>query len=210
MAAEEVNDRRDAFLLEMYRQMSTHLNRHILLSWQSVGVVAGALVVFILSDEVEARSDARLDFVVGVVALLCAWCIAHVFDANNWFERNLHIITNIERQFLNAADSREIHYFFTSHRGERSKRRWLIEHLRIQMLMAAVLWTLLLAFHFYQRVYPGLGLSLDHFEWNRSLPYIVSLVTALYCVAIARDRKNDYEKLAKESPGKPLDGRRYP
>jgi len=97
MAAEQPKDRRDDFLLEMYRQTSSHLNRHILLSWQSVGVVAGALAVFILGDKLELKPDARLDFVIGVVAVLCAWSIAHVFDANNWFERNLHIITNIWR-----------------------------------------------------------------------------------------------------------------
>jgi len=90
-----MTDRRDQFLIEMYRQVSGHLNRHILVTWQSIGVVAGALAVFVLGDKLDLKTDARFDFVIGVVILLCAWSCAHITDASNWFDRNLHIITNI-------------------------------------------------------------------------------------------------------------------
>lgn len=201
--ATEPADRRDGFLLEMYRQTSSHLNRHILLSWQSIGVVGGALAVFVLGDKLSASADVRLDFAIAIVILLCAWSVSHVFDANNWFERNLHIITNIERQFLKPSDSEEIHYFFATHRRARSKKN-LIEHLQIQMAMAIGLWIILIGYHFHQRILPGLGSTLVHFEFVRSIPYVMSLVCVGYCYLVARDRKRDYKKLLEKSPGKDI------
>jgi hypothetical protein len=195
---------RSEFLLEMYRQTSSHLNRHILLSWQSIGVVGGALAVFVLGDKNEMMADARLDFAVAIVTLLCGWSIAHVYDANNWFERNLHIITNIERQFLTHQDAKDIHPYFLSHRGERSKKR-LVGHLRIQLAMAISLSIILLLYHFYQRIYPGLGLTLEHLQPVRGTPYVVGAICVWYCFHIAKDRKADYQRLLRASPGKIVD-----
>jgi hypothetical protein len=194
-------DRRDNFLVEMYRQMSVHLNRHILLSWQPIGVVAGALAVFVLGDKLDSSAGARLDFAITIVVLLCAWSIAHVHDANNWFKRNLHIITNIERQFLRQSDRREIHFFFAKHRDERSSKKRLVAHFRIQWAMVAFLWIILIGYHFYQRVLPDFGSTLDHFEFVRSIPYLVSVICVVCCYWFARSRAEDYADLEKESPG---------
>jgi hypothetical protein len=203
---------RDDFLLEMYRQTSNHLNRHIVVLWQSVGVVAGALTVFVLGDKLGLKSDARLDFVVSIVVLLCAWLCAHVLDANNWFERNLHIITNIERQFLQATDSRDIHYYFTSHRLQRQdeirdrglRLPKMIAHFQIQLLLGIGIWVLVLSYHFYQRVYPGIHLSLRDLDPARAIPYFVAALCGAYCVWFASDRNKDYDKLLHRSPGKPV------
>jgi len=196
----------------MYRQVSSHLNRHILVTWQSIGVVAGALAVFVLGDKLDMKADARLDFVIALVILLCAWSCAHIYDASNWFDRNLHIITNIERQFLRSADSRDIHYYFTLHRGERDEggeersSPSMITHFEIQLLMAVVLWLLLLLYHFYLRVYPGLHLSFDHLDPIRGIPYAMTLLCVWYCIHIARDRKKDYRDLHEKSPGAAVHG----
>ena len=40
------DEKRAEFLLEVYRQTSAHLGRHILGVWQCVGVVGAALIVF--------------------------------------------------------------------------------------------------------------------------------------------------------------------
>jgi hypothetical protein len=156
------------------------------------------LAVFVLGDKLGLKLDARLDFAIAVVVLLCAWSICHVFDANNWFERNLHIITNIERQFLNVEDLATIHFYFDKHRRERSTH-WLITHLKIQVLMTAGLWILLIAYHVYERV-----LSMPKIEWATTVPYVVSAICAVYCYYFAKDRKVDYEALLKRSPGKAI------
>jgi hypothetical protein len=184
----------------MYRQTSSHLNRHILLSWQSIGVVGGALVVFVLGDKLDLRADARLDFAIAVVVLLCAWSLAHVYDANNWFERNLHIITNIERQFLLPSDLRDVHFYFEHHRRERSES-WLIQHLKIQRSMTIGLWAMLIVFHAYVRF-----VIAPKVEWIAFTPYAVTAICIALCYRFAKDRRRDYEHLLKRSPGARIAG----
>jgi hypothetical protein len=200
MMTEDNSDRRDRFLIEMYKECSGHLNRHILISWQSVGVLAGALAVFVIGDKLDAKTDARIDYVIAIVVLLCGWLYAHLHDANNWFNRNMHLITNIERQFLRPTDVSEIHFYFKFHRPPK-----LIMHFRIQWSMAVALWLLVLMHHFHQRIYPGFQLSWAHFEWWRSIPYVMTLLCLMYCAHVARNRKLDYEELVAKSPGKAVE-----
>jgi len=192
-----MDERRDEFLLEIYRQASSHLNRHILVTWQSIGVVAAALAVFVFGGKQDAPPSAHIDFIVSAFVVLCAWAIAHLYDAGNWFERNLHIITNVERQFLTRKDASEIHFYFLSHRQPK-----LIAHLRIQLAMVETLWAVVLLYHLYARVYPVLRNFSVCPEWVVALPYLTSVAGWLYCRHVERDRRLDYEKLRSESPGR--------
>jgi hypothetical protein len=192
---------RESFLLEMYRQTSSHLNRHILLSWQSIGVVGGALAVFVLGDKSTDLASGKFDFAIAVAILLSAWSVAHVFDANNWFDRNIHIITNIERQFMHRSDLEEIHFYFEAHRKDRSKKA-LIGHLMIQLRMAIGVWLLLLIYHSYARFGESGNPAPTAFHWTKMIPLAVTIVAALLCRSVYKDRKSDYEMLRFRSPGK--------
>lgn len=194
-------ERRFHFLLEMYKETSAHLNRHILVTWQSIGVVVGALAVFGLGDKFGVGNDARLDFVTAVVTVVCAWAIAHVYDANNWFDRNLHIISNIERQFLKQEDLKNIHPYFLSHRREVSSKELLL-HFQIQALMPFALWLLIMAYHFWKRVWPGFQSPITNLELVRAMPYMVAAASVAYCLYVILDTRKGYKALAEKSPGK--------
>lgn len=84
--------RRD-FLLAMYGQLMNDINRHIVVVWQSVGVLFGAFAVFALVE----KQIVSLDIATSLIVILCTWVIAHVYDAGYWYNRNLVIIANIER-----------------------------------------------------------------------------------------------------------------
>ena len=122
---------REDLLLKMYDQMFNDINRHIMVVWQSVGVLVGAFAVFALVE----KNVVPLDFAVCIVLLLALWLMAHLFDAAYWYNRNLVIIANIERQFLRKEDLKEIHYYFGSHRPKNK----MIYHLRIQMTLGIAL-----------------------------------------------------------------------
>lgn len=201
--SDDSHEHRSEFLLEMYKQTSSHLNRHILITWQSVGVIAGTLAVFGVADRSNVTGDTRLDFVTGIVTVLCAWAIAHIFDASNWFNRNLHIITNIERQFLFPTDAEDIHFYFVGHRKNRSEKV-LVRHFEIHAAMVVALWLLIIGFHFYTRVLPGLGLSLENFSFTRAIPYIVTLIAFKYCAHVISKSRADDEELHRKSPGKTI------
>jgi len=191
-----MSDRRDTFLIEVYKQMFNDINRHILVVWQSVGVLVGAFAVLSLVE----KKVISLDVASSIIVLLCAWLFAHVFDASYWYNRNLVIIANIERQFLLQKDLGEIHYYFGKHRRD-NKMIW---HLRIQCALGTGLALIILAVHFYYQVIPGLNLAMSQFDPIRALPYLVAIVSVIYCASVKRNRDASYAEFLTNSPGIPV------
>src|SRR3546814_12158683 len=86
-----------------------------------------------------------LDVAASLIILLCAWLYAHMLDAAYWYNRNLVIIANIERQFLLNSDLQDIQYYFGAHR---SKKNRMISHLKIQSALGVAVGGLVIFFHF--------------------------------------------------------------
>lgn len=188
-----MGDRRDDFLTEVYKQMFSDINRHIMVVWQSVGVLVGAFAIFALVE----KEVMPLDMATTVIVLLCAWLYAHLLDASYWYNRNLVIIANIERQFLTSTDLKDIHYYFGKHRPDNK----MITHLRIQLALGIGLSIVVLLFHFFDRVLPGLSLDFSHFDVSRTLPYVIAIAAILYCRNLRKDRDLSYAEFIQNSPG---------
>lgn len=194
---DEQRQQRKAFLIEMYKQLFANINRHILVVWQGVAVLAGAVALFALVEKAFLSFDLACSFFV----LLLGWFVAHVLDASTWFNRNLAIMTNVERDFLRDEDLTLIHYYF----GRPRPHNRMISHFSIQVAFALALALLVLGTHFAYRVIPGFALPLAKFDLMRALPYGVSLVTCLYLLAFWRKTKLNYSELLKNSPGRAVD-----
>ncbi|WP_445621515.1 hypothetical protein ACUN8C_06980 [Kushneria sp. Sum13] len=188
---------REEFLLKMYDQMFNDINRHIMVVWQSVGVLVGAFAIFALVE----KKVISLDIAASIILLLSAWLVAHLFDAAYWYNRNLAIIANIERQFLMKSDLKDIHYYFGSHR----QKNKMIEHLRIQLALGSALAGIVLIYHFFDRVVPGLSSSISNFEPARSLPYIVIVAAVVYLRALKVATAEKYQEFIENSPGVDVD-----
>lgn len=188
---------RENLLLKMYDQMFNDINRHILVVWQCVGVLIGALAVFALVE----KNVIPLDFAVCIVLLLALWLMAHLFDAAYWYNRNLVIIANIEREFLLKEDLKNIHYYFGAHRPENK----MIYHLRTQMTLGITLAFIVLSYHFYTRVVPGFDSPLSSISWTRCLPYLLTSCATIYLLKLKSDYKEKYAEFLRESPGKNID-----
>lgn len=191
-SAERCADRRSEFLLETYRQTSTHLGRHVVGVWQCVGVVGAALVVF-----AQEKDKPLNDYSCALVILLCGWLAATTLDASHWFNRNLAIITNIERLFLSKGDLAAVHFFFGRHRTPGS----LAQHFGIQLWLCAAVAILIAAYHFAERVYPGLSAPWSKFEPSRALPYAISLLVLVVLAALQRHYVKKEVDFQKQSPG---------
>jgi hypothetical protein len=168
-----MSDDRKEFLGKMYDQMFNDIDTHILVVWQSVGVVIGAFAVFALVE----KNIIPIDFACSLMILLSAWLIANLYDASYWYNRNLAIIANIERQFLKSADLKEIHYYFGQHR----KKSAMFTHLKIQYALGLGIAVLFVCYHFVLRVLPGIHEPIRNFEFTRSLPYLVGGAAAVFC-----------------------------
>lgn len=189
-------DDRKTFLLEMYRQMFSDINRHMTVVWQSVSVVVGAFAIFALVE----KQILPVDVAVSLMVMLCAWLYAHMLDAAYWYNRNLVVIANIERIFLRSSDAKDVQYYFTAHRSSKNK---MITQLRIQSFLGIGIGIIVLIFHLSQRVWVGLGSDLQHFELSRALPYLTAVGALWYCSWLSGDRRAAYQTFLRNSPGIP-------
>lgn len=191
-------DDRKTFLMEMYRQMFADINRQMTVVWQAVSVVVGAFALLALVE----KDIVPLDIAVSLIVILCAWMYAHMLDGGYWYNRNLVIIANIERQFLLPSDLHDIQFYFGKHR---SKANRMISYFKIQAGLALAISALVLVFHFFVQVVPGFGLSLSDFHPTRALPYLTAIASITTCFFFARDRQESYENFRENSPGIEVD-----
>jgi len=190
------NENRSTFLIAMYNQMMNDINRHIVVVWQSVGVLFAAIAGLSLVE----KQIVPIDVGIALIIVVCAWVIAHVYDASYWYNRNLVIIANIERQFLRQSDLHDIHYYF----GEHRRAGAMITHLRIQLWLAVGVGTLVLLYHFIATVLPTLS-STAPIRWLATLPYLGAVIVAFAWLRSWWRAKTRYETFLKNSPGKQID-----
>lgn len=187
-------DRRE-FLKQMYGEMWNNINRHLTVTWQAVAVLAGGFALFFGLAEHEAIP---VDGAAALMLLLVAWQLCHVYDANTWFNRNLGIISNIERQFLTRSDAKEIEFYFTEpHR----KPGNLLGHLLVQRDFGIGVAVLILLIHFTTRVLPGIHSPWSNFDPIRGVPYLTALA-CLWWVRKSRARQIERQReFVTRSPG---------
>jgi hypothetical protein len=185
--------KRPEFLIEIYKQMMNDINRHILVVWQSIGVVIGSFAILGLVE----KKVLSLDLAASLGVLICSWGLGLVIDSSYWYNRNLCIIANIERLFLKQDDLRNVHYYFAKHRP---KNR-MTTTLKIQFWLSTAIALLMLLYHLATQVLPGLGLPLSSFDPPRALPYVIAVATTILLSMLRKRRDADYQEFLRNSPG---------
>ncbi len=188
---------RHDFLIAEYNQLMNDINRHILVIWQSLTALVGSFTIYALVE----KNVISIDIAASLGVLIAVWTLCHIFDASYWYNRNLVMIANIERQFLVTSDLKDIHYYFGKHRP---KNR-MITHLKIQIGLALGVVIVVICFHFSERVYPGFSAPLANFEFMRLLPYLLLGLGTWFILWIHSQRREDYEEFLRNSPGKAID-----
>lgn len=184
---------REELLLKMYDQMFNDINRHIMVVWQCVGVLIGAFAIFALVE----KKVVSLDIAASIVLLLCFWLMCHLLDAAYWYNRNLVIIANIERQFLLQTDLKDIHYYFGKHRPNNV----MIEHLKIQFCLGVGLAVIVMGYHLFERVAPGINQPMTNFEPIRAMPYLLIFFAIIYVWRLTIKLNAKYKEFMTNSPG---------
>jgi hypothetical protein len=190
-------DRRADLLLKMYDQMFNDINRHILTVWQTIGTLAGAVALLGLVE----KQIVSMDMAVSLIVVVSTWSMSHAYDSAYWYNRNLIIIANIERQFLKASDLRDIHYYFSAHR----KTNTMLTHLRIQYVFAVAIAGIGVLYHFLVQVVPGFGAPFSQFQSERLLPYVAAAAAIGWLRWLRTKRTKSYEEMLENSPGISID-----
>lgn len=188
-------DRRDEFLINMYEQIMIDINRHITVVWQSVATLAGSVAIFsLVKDQVVS-----IDVATSLIVLVCFWFLSHVYDASAWYNRNLVIVANIEKEFLLVSDLKNIHHYFGKHR----KKGKMISHLKYQLYFGWCVLILFLFFHTYQNSSKFSNPST--FEIINFLPVFISFLGVFFIRRVKCKDERDYEAFVENSPGKDID-----
>jgi hypothetical protein len=196
LSPEETSSRKE-FLINMYNQMFADINRQLGVTWQSASVLVSTFAVFALLE----KKIISIDIATSIVILVSTWSVAHLFDTGYWYNRNLCIIANIERQFLVTDDLKDIQYYFGSHR----KNNKMITHLTIHRFFSYSLIIMILIYHFSVQVVPGLDQPIGNFELQRSMPYILLIGLIFYIKHLSKLYRDKYNEFIKESPGIAVD-----
>lgn len=189
-------DRSD-FLLRMYEQMFRDIAQAYTVVWQSAATVFASFAAIALA----ANGILPFDLAVAVVLLVLVWFGLNVIECAYWYNRNICIIANIEKQFLLASDLKDVQYYFGSHRPDNKT----ISHLRNQNFLACGLGVLIVGYHFLVRVLPGVTAAGGVFEPMRTIPYIVAVVGLWYLARRQAKRDEAYREFLTNSPGASVD-----
>jgi len=182
------------FMIAMYNQLMNDINRHIVVVWQSVTVLVGAFAAWSLIEKEVISLSVAATLIIGI----SIWVVAHVYDAAYWYNRNLVIIANIERQFLRQSDLKEIHYYFGKHRSTNS----MLTHLRLQRALAVGVAVLVFLVHFSSDFWPKPFWAL---ELENYLPIAAMTFGAIVWVRSSERAKQRYKEFLENSPGKEVD-----
>ena len=191
---------RQELLLRMYDQMFNDINRHISIVWQPITVLVGSSALLAAG----MRDIISIDIAVALIMLLVGWLIANIYDSAYWYNRNLVIIANIERQFLRQTDLRHIHYYFGKHRSKQS----ILTHIRIQWYLGLSIGGLILLYHFLTealKICPYLASPVASFRFELVLPYITAVLTFFGVLQLRKHRIRSYDEFIKNSPGVDVD-----
>ncbi|CZG23927.1 TPA: hypothetical protein JF904_000564 [Legionella pneumophila] len=199
---------RNEFLINMYNQMFNDINRHITLTWQPLITILSAISIIFLQDKLIIPPFLAVSFLF----IIISWFIAHIIDAGSWYNRNLVIISNIERQFLDEEDKKLIHCYIADHR----KKNKLISHLKINAYLGWTLYILVCGYYIFWKLLPLIStyycqkkIMLTIESLSDFLPLVI-LILSLYALYRFKTKEDDkYEEFKEKSPGKKIEGEKF-
>jgi len=191
MELEEQTDKqaKREFLINIYNQAFNNINRHITIVWQSVSILVASFVSIVFTEKYEV--SIYLSYMI--LSFYITWMMAHLYDSNHWYTRNIHIVTNIERYFLKKKDKKNLHFFFTKH----LKPRHVADTFQIQIYFARAIWVVS---YFYVNYKASLKADINFF-------FISTLLTFFcYFLVHLQRKKNEQniKELIEKSPGKTI------
>lgn len=195
-----MDSKRQDFLLRMYDQMFNDINRHIHIIWQPITVLVGSAGLLAFGT----KAIIPIDIAIALIILLVGWLIANIYDSAYWYNRNLVIIANIERQFLRQSDLKHIHNYF----GEHRRKYTMLTHIRIQWWFGIIIGGIILLYHFFSevlKVCPYFTTPVVDFRLELTLPYIMVLIVFILTFLVRSNRNKSYENFLNNSPGIEID-----
>ncbi|HLJ84255.1 MAG TPA: hypothetical protein VKT51_08815 [Candidatus Eremiobacteraceae bacterium] len=193
MSLDDPRSHRSEFLLKVYDTYNAEIGRHFGLAWQAVSIFAASLLAVATSA---IHSDVLPTWIVAsLYIVLVTWAIQVVLDASFWYNRNLVVIANIERQFLSDDDDRNIQWYFKTHRPTNKP----ITFMRSLLLFLLVTALIVVTFYF---VFPALAGQSCFYNMARNyVPALVLVLAIAVLRGFSQEKNREYTDFLTHAPG---------
>jgi hypothetical protein len=175
------------FLIATYKAMWDNINRHVTVLWQAAGVLGTAFGATLLAKQGSAAGlpQSANDVASALVIAAAFWLISHAFDVGNWYNRNIQIISGIEHIFLRTLPPADQIHPYAAASWTRDNK--LITHVRIQLVLGAIIGTAAYVLHTISRVIPDFcfGCPAEPAKWLPTIAMAGGVIAAsiVYCSA---------------------------
>ncbi len=185
--------KRAEFLIKMYETYNAEIARHFGLAWQAVSVFLASIVAIVAAIKEIAGIPAYA--IISLYFFLVTWAIEVVIDAAFWYNRNLVVVANIERQFMKPSDARDIHWYFLEHRPFNKP----ITFMRSLLLFLVSIALAVLLFYF---LLPEINKQKEFFcTFSSYIPLLVALGLSLVIRNFAIGKNSEYSTFLANAPG---------
>lgn len=193
-------DYRREFMLHLYDKLWMDTEITIKMLWQTILIFFGALATLVLTKYQLSTSNLFFPLNMTYTAMILAimWMLGHIINSSYWFNRNLAMITNIEKQFLNKKDEKLIHYYFLSPRPFK-----MLPYFKLQFIFILIVGILLILYHFFNFFLP-LYKELNFCSLlvkSVIFPYYIGIAGTIFLFLLHKAGENKYNEFNIKSPG---------
>jgi len=161
---------RHEFILHYYDMSVQDLSRHLGIGWQSLALVAGAVVVISLAEKNELPAPIAV-----VIALVAAfWGLLNVLDASYWATRAIAFLANVEALYCYDEDRTVFNPYLGRHPPYK-----LLDSLRYQFLAIAAFIAILVVYFVYKLAQKAGALNLFGSWELDSMQYVLWVLPPL-------------------------------
>jgi hypothetical protein len=185
--------KRSDFLIKMYETYNKEIARHFGLAWQAVSVFLASIIAIVAA--VSKIPGAPPYVIISLYLFLVTWAIEVVIDAAYWYNRNLVVVANIERQFMRDTDAKDIHWYFLEHRRFNKP----ITFMRSLLFFLVTIALAVLGFYV---ALPEINGRPGFFcQFSSYVPLIVALILGLVIRHFAIGKNKEYLTFVTNAPG---------
>lgn len=184
---EEINENN---MKVIYNQLSVEIREYINDFWQSSFVL---LIIFMLYALFK-NALLSLDILTSISLLLCAWLFTSIFYFANKYNKEIHLLYNIEQEFIKNSNIENINKYL---KKDKLKNK-MNTQLKLQFILAIGMTMCIIGYHFWNRIIYQPYLSWNDLSCIKIAPYaILGLCIGFLLYLKTKYNKKYYEFVEK-------------
>lgn len=196
----DIVSRRHEFILQYYDMATKDLERHLGIGWQTIAVIASAIISLSLGQ----KGELPIPIAVSAALAISFWGVLNIFDSNFWALRAIAFLANVEAIYFYEGDQK----IFNPYAGKHPPFK-MLNSLKYQ-LYVAISFIIISLFFFALKIWERTSGStlLDKLQGASSmtailwsLPLFFLVFGLLIMAKTHRSRTTEYLTFVRDCPG---------